>query len=117
MINPMLLTLYGEPDPRLGWVEALVVNAITNVVGDVSGVASGSEDIKTAIANFFVPNIGKIVGDYFWPVKHAATAAVIQQPKTIANLPSEIQQMLAMVGSGIPFIGTLLYQVKKGLIV
>ena len=111
----MLLTLYGTDDPSLGWIEAIVAAAISNIVGDVTAVSSGSEDRRTAILNTLFPFIGKAIGNAIWPMKSGpAPAPALPPPNKLADLPPEVQQITALVGSGLPFIGSLIYQLKRG---
>lgn len=61
MVSPALVTLLGKEEQNLGWIEALILNAVTNIFSDITGVWNGTESWKTAITNTFVPNIGKLV--------------------------------------------------------
>lgn len=118
MLDPLLLTLYGEDreDPRLGWIFTTIISAITNVFNDVSNVAAGTEDVKTALLNTFtIPILGKWLGEKWWPVKSAPAPAPAPAPSGLAQLPDEMQQVVTTIGAGIPFIASLLFQIKKGI--
>jgi hypothetical protein len=114
-LNPILLTLYGSDSQKLGWVEAVVAAALANIIGDINDVSSGKEDTKTAILNTLFPWIGKIVGNAVWPVKKSVAITAQEQPKKLSDLPVDIQQKAALLGTSIPFIGSLIYQLKKGI--
>lgn len=120
MLEPTLLTLFGEEtdDPRLGWIAATIMSAITNVFNDVVGVQSGTEDIKTALLNTFtIPILGKYLGEKWWPVKNAPAPAAVAAPVPgkLAQLPDGMQQALTTIGAGIPFLASLAFQMKKGI--
>jgi hypothetical protein len=124
--------LYGEKnDPeRLGWIEALILNAITNVVRDVSGVISGKVDIKSATLSFFLPNIGNLIGAATWDKKlkqlnaqavssmfstAATTAAATTNDVKMDKTPEQKSaEKDALIKSLIPFTLALANQITKG---
>lgn len=116
-MNPLLLTLYGanKTDPRLGWIGTVITAAISNIIGDITGIASGKENIKTGILNTLFPYIGKYVGGRLWSVDQSSQASASVPAQSLADLSAKKQQTIAMVATVIPFAGALIYQlVKRG---
>jgi hypothetical protein len=85
MVSPALVTLIGKEDQRLGWIEALILNAVTNIFSDITGVWNGTESWKTAITNTFVPNIGKLVAQKVFKWDDGLNQPAAAAPDTSAN--------------------------------
>ena len=123
MSPALLLTLSGKNNnplsendiERLGWIEAVISAAISNVVGDVVAVSNQTEDKKTMILNTLFPYVGKYIGNKLWPVHRQADTPQAKTPKKLSEFPPEVQQKAALVITGIPFAGSLIYQIAKGI--
>lgn len=116
-MNPLLLTLYGDKAETLGesnLILAIIMAAITNVVGDVAGVSGGSETWQQAVANTMFPYVGGAIGSWLWPVENAPAGPVDTGAATDANQITITS--IAIVGASVLFVagGTVYSLVKKG---
>lgn len=115
MINPILLTLSG--DSRMGWIEALIANAVTNVTTDVIATRGGTQDMKTTVLNFLLPNIGKMIGSRIWkPEATTAQAAPLPPIPEIVNKQNNEKAAVISFASLIPLSLTIANQVSKGAV-
>ena len=111
-MNPVLVTLYGEPRKTLGqsWIGALIQNAVTNVIGDVGGLVKGTESWQQAVLNFLVPDVGGIVGQYVYPVKKKTSPA----PSTQQQTTSTTGNAVPLVITTLPLVGSIISNIVKG---
>lgn len=105
----------------MGWIEAIVAAAVTNVYTDLKAALDGTQSWQTSLLNTFNPFVGKIIGKSVEQHKgFGITNSVTPDgmPVTITSIvtPEQLDknQGIALATTAIPFVLSLLNQYVKG---